>query len=140
MSQVDYIMCRGESRKECKNCTVILGESVTNQHRPVVGRLEMKVKKQHKAVVKETKTKWWSLKKAEHREKFVEKIVKKKDEMMAGDWEKFAGENASCGRAGTENNIRKEKGGQGGLVVGCWSTGSSAWEEGDQERDGQEQQ
>ena len=30
MFQVDYIMCRGESRKECKNCTVILGESVTN--------------------------------------------------------------------------------------------------------------
>ena len=28
----------------------------------------------------------------EHREKFVEEIVKKKDEMMAGDWEKFAGE------------------------------------------------
>ena len=25
MSQVEYIMCRGESRKECKNCTVILG-------------------------------------------------------------------------------------------------------------------
>ena len=45
----------------------------------------MKVKKQHKAVVKETKTKWWNLKKAEHREKFVEEIVKKKDEMMAGD-------------------------------------------------------
>ena len=40
-----------------------LGESVTNQHRPVVDRLEMKVKKQHKAVVKETKTKWWNLKK-----------------------------------------------------------------------------
>ena len=51
----------------------------------------MKVKKQHEAVVKKTKTKWWNLKKAEHREKFVEKIVKKKDEMMAGDWEKFAG-------------------------------------------------
>ena len=91
MSQVDYTMCRGESRKECKNCTVILGESVTNQHRPVVGRLEMKVKKQHRAVVKETKTKWWNLKKAEHREKFVEEILKK-DEMMAGDWEQFAGE------------------------------------------------
>ena len=75
MSQVDYIMCRGESRKECKNCTVILGKSVTNQHRPVVDRLEMKVKKQHKAVVKETKTKWWNLKKAEHREKFVEEIL-----------------------------------------------------------------
>ena len=62
---------------------VILWESVTNKHRPVVGRLEMKVKKQHKAVVKETKTKWWNLK-AEHREKFMEEIVKK-DKMMAGD-------------------------------------------------------
>ena len=50
------------------------------------------MKKQHKAVVKEIKTKWWNLKKAEQREKFVEEILKKKDEMMAGDWEKFAGE------------------------------------------------
>ena len=115
MSQVDYIVCRGESRKECKNCTVILGESVTNQHRPVVGRLEMKVKKQHKAIVKETKIKWWNLKKTKHREKFVEEILKKKDEMMAGDWDKFAGEVRAVaeqvlGRTSGKRNVTSSQG------------------------------
>ena len=93
--------------------------SVTNQHRSVVGRLEMKVKKQHKAVVKETKTKWWNLKKAEHREKFVEEIVKKKDEMVAGDWEKFAGEVRAVAEQVLGRTSGKRKGGQGGLVMRC---------------------
>ena len=35
-SQIDYILCRSSDKANIKDGKVILGESVTNQHRPLV--------------------------------------------------------------------------------------------------------
>ena len=35
-SQIDNILCRSSDKGNIKDCKVILGESVTNQHRPLV--------------------------------------------------------------------------------------------------------
>ncbi len=61
-SQVDNTLCRREGRKEVRDCTVILGECMTSQHRPVICKLEIRVDRQMKKG-KCVKTKWWNLKK-----------------------------------------------------------------------------
>ena len=38
-SQIDYILCRSSAKGNIKDCKVILGESVTNQYRPLVWTL-----------------------------------------------------------------------------------------------------
>ena len=35
-SQIDYILCGSSDKSNVKDCKVILGESMTNQHRPLV--------------------------------------------------------------------------------------------------------
>ena len=111
-----FFECRSCFRRDVLIFIGNLSSNSTDQHRPVVGIIEMNVKKQHKAVVKETKTKWRNLKKAENREKFVEEIVKKKDEMMAGDWEKFAGEVRAVAEQVLGRTLGRERRTGGGML------------------------
>ncbi|XP_047491069.1 uncharacterized protein LOC125040532 [Penaeus chinensis] len=57
--QIDYILCRTND-KNTKDCKVILGESITNQHRPVICTLRAA---EYKAQKKQgmPKTKWWKV-------------------------------------------------------------------------------
>ena len=63
-TQVDYILCRRCNLKEISDCKVVVGESVAKQHRMVVCRMTLVVRKM-KRTKAEQKTKWWKLKKEE---------------------------------------------------------------------------
>ncbi|XP_037774423.1 uncharacterized protein LOC119570976 [Penaeus monodon] len=60
-SQIDYILCRSYD-KNTKDCKVILGETITNQHRPVICTLKV-VKSKPQTKSRTQKIKWWKLKK-----------------------------------------------------------------------------
>ena len=59
-SQIDYIMCRKDEKKNIKDCKVFLGESVTSQHRPLVCVLNT-TRVRQKITSREPKTRWWKL-------------------------------------------------------------------------------
>ncbi|KAK3541624.1 hypothetical protein QTP86_033058, partial [Hemibagrus guttatus] len=55
-TQVDYILCRRGNLKEIIDCKVVVGESVTRQHRMVVCRMTLMVcKKKRSKIEKKTK-------------------------------------------------------------------------------------
>ena len=59
-SQIDYILCRSSDKGNIKDCKVILGESVTNQHRPLVCTL-ISNKATERKRPRVPRTKWWKL-------------------------------------------------------------------------------
>ncbi|XP_051775304.1 uncharacterized protein LOC127525948 [Erpetoichthys calabaricus] len=61
-TQVDYILCRRVDLKEIEDCKVVAGESVVKQHRMVVCRMMLEIKKRKRVRV-EPRIKWWKLKK-----------------------------------------------------------------------------
>ncbi|KAF7658937.1 hypothetical protein LDENG_00005840 [Lucifuga dentata] len=63
-TQVDYILYRRCNLKEISDCKVVVGESVARQHRMVVCRMTLVVRKM-KRTKAEQRTKWWKLKKEE---------------------------------------------------------------------------
>ncbi|KAK3569725.1 hypothetical protein QTP86_004047 [Hemibagrus guttatus] len=74
-TQVDYILCRRGNLKEISDCKVVVGESVTRQHRMVVCRMTLMVcKKKRLKIEIEKKTKWWKLKKEECCEEFRQSV------------------------------------------------------------------
>ncbi|XP_065652871.1 uncharacterized protein LOC136080186 [Hydra vulgaris] len=60
-TQVDYILCMRRNLKEVRDCKVVPGESVAKQHRMVICRIVLEVKKK-KRVRAESKIRWWKLK------------------------------------------------------------------------------
>ncbi|XP_051784652.1 uncharacterized protein LOC127528083 [Erpetoichthys calabaricus] len=56
-TQVDYILCRKVDLKEIEDCKVVAGESVVKQHRMVVCRMTLEIKKR-KRVRAEPRIKW----------------------------------------------------------------------------------
>ncbi|XP_069993536.1 uncharacterized protein [Penaeus vannamei] len=69
-SKIDYILCRMSDRGSIKDCKVILGESVTSQHRPLVCTLGMSVTPRRK-VIGVQRTKWWKLADKDTQSQFV---------------------------------------------------------------------
>ena len=63
-TQIDYILCRRCNLKEISDCKVVVGESVARQHRMLVCRMTLVVRKT-KRTKAEQRTKWWKLKKEE---------------------------------------------------------------------------
>lgn len=61
-TQVDYVLCRRCNLKEIGDCKVVTGESVARQHRMVVCRMTLEIKKRKRVKV-EPRIKWWKLKK-----------------------------------------------------------------------------
>ena len=51
-TQVDYVMCRRKNLKEICDCKVILNECVAKQHRMVVCKMTLMVKKKKEEKVK----------------------------------------------------------------------------------------
>ena len=60
-TQVDYVMCRRRNLKKMCDCKVILNECVAKQHRMVVCKMGLMVKKKKAEKVK-PKIQWWKLK------------------------------------------------------------------------------
>ncbi|XP_037803562.1 uncharacterized protein LOC119597969 [Penaeus monodon] len=90
-SQIDYILCRSND-KNTKDCKVILGESITNQHRPVICTLNV-VKSKPQMKSRTQKIKWWKLKEAQSRDDFTDKVretLERRRQKERCDWETIA--------------------------------------------------
>ena len=88
-SQIDHILCRSSDKGNIKDGKVILGESVTNQHRPLVCTL-ISNKVTERKQSREPRTKWWKLAEPYLRDQFTEearKIIQQRGEEETQDWE-----------------------------------------------------
>ena len=88
-NQVDYVMCRRKNLKEMCDCKVILNECVAKQHRMVVSKMTLMVKKKKAEKVK-PKIRWWKLKETSCQEAFrqeVTRILRGKDKLL-DEWDK----------------------------------------------------
>ena len=68
-TQIDYVMCRRRNLKEMCDCKVIVNECVAKQHRMVVCKMALMVKKKKAEKVK-PKIRWWKLKETSCQEAF----------------------------------------------------------------------
>ena len=74
-SQIDYILCRSSDKGNIKDGNVILGESVTNQHRPLVCTL-ISNKATERKPSRVPRTKWWKLAEPDLRDQFTKEARK----------------------------------------------------------------
>ena len=90
-TQVDYVMCRRRNLKEMYDCKVIMNECVRKQHRMVVCKMALRVKKKKAEKVK-PKIQWWKIKETSCQEAFrqeVTRILGGKDGLH-DEWDKTA--------------------------------------------------
>ncbi|KAF7694071.1 hypothetical protein HF521_007824, partial [Silurus meridionalis] len=73
-TQVDYVLCRRCNLKEIGDCKVLAGDSVDRQHRMVVCRMVLEVKKMRRRVRTERRIRWWKLKEGDCSERFREEV------------------------------------------------------------------
>ncbi|KAK3532193.1 hypothetical protein QTP86_009472 [Hemibagrus guttatus] len=112
-TQIDYILCRRGNPKEISDCKVVVGESVTRQHRMVVCRMTLMVCKTKRSKIEiEKRTKWWKLKKEECCEEFRQKLRQALggQVVLPDDWETTAEVIRETGRKvlGVSSRRRKE--------------------------------
>ena len=90
-TQVDYVMCRRRSLKEMCDCKVILNECVAKQHRMVVYKMALMVKKKKAEKVK-PKIRWWKLKETSYQEAFRQEVTRILGDKngLPDDWDKTA--------------------------------------------------
>ena len=72
--QIDYVMCRRRNLKEMCDYMVIVNECVAKQHRMVVCKMALMVKKKKAKKVK-PKIRWWKLKKTSCQEAFRQEVI-----------------------------------------------------------------
>ena len=87
-TQVDYVMCRRRKLKEMCDCKVILNECVAKQHRMVVCKMALMVKKKAEKI--KPKIQWWKLKETSYQKAFrqeVTRILGAKD-VLTNEWDK----------------------------------------------------
>ncbi|RXN38888.1 Retrovirus-related Pol poly LINE-1 [Labeo rohita] len=86
-TQVDYILCRRCNLKEISDCKVLVGESVARQHRMMVCKITLVVRKV-KRTKAEQRTKWWKLRKEECCVVFREELRQAMggQEVLSVDW------------------------------------------------------
>ncbi|XP_066969208.1 craniofacial development protein 2-like [Macrobrachium rosenbergii] len=90
--QIDFLLCRRQHLKEVKDCKVIYGENVGQQHKLVA--VDLSIQKGTKGKRKSNpKIKWWELEKAENvelRSRFKENVLREiKLEDDVNDWWEF---------------------------------------------------
>ena len=76
-SQIDYILCRASEKNNIKDCKVVLGESVTSQHRPVICTIRTTPKDETRKLVGIPRTKWWKLNETEKRRQCATEATRK---------------------------------------------------------------
>ena len=74
-TQVNYVMCRRRNLKEMCNCKVIVNECIAKQHRIVVCKMALMVKKKKAEIVK-PKIRWWKLKETSCQRAFRQEVTK----------------------------------------------------------------
>ena len=74
-THVDYVMCRRRNLKEMCDCKVIVNECVANQHRVIICKMALIVKKKKAEKVK-PKIRWWKLKETSCQEAFRQEVTK----------------------------------------------------------------
>ncbi|KAI5625327.1 hypothetical protein C0J50_15186 [Silurus asotus] len=72
-TQVDYVLCRRCNLKEIGDCKVLAGDSLARQHRMVVCRMVLQVKKKRRRVRTERRIRWWKLKEEDCSVSFMKK-------------------------------------------------------------------
>ena len=90
-NQVDYVMCRRKNLKKMCDCKVIVNECVAKQHRMVVCKMALMVKRKKAEKVK-PKIRWWKLKETRCQEAFrqeMTRILEDKDGLL-DEWDKTA--------------------------------------------------
>ena len=83
-SQIDYFLIRKSDRSLCKDCKVILGESLVPQHRILVMDVYIQKCKRKDVFTSCPKTKWWNFK--------GENLAKFKNQLAKEDFWSFEGE------------------------------------------------
>ena len=73
-TQVDYVMCRRTNLKEMCDCKVIVNECVAKQHRMMVWKMALMVKKKKAEKVK-PKIRWWKLKETSYQKAFRQDVT-----------------------------------------------------------------
>ena len=74
-SQVDYVMCRRRNLKEMCDCKVMVNECVAKQHRMVVCKMVLMVKKKKAEKIK-PKIRWWKLMETSCQEAFGQEVTR----------------------------------------------------------------
>ena len=74
-AQVDYVMGRKRNLKEMSNCKVMVNGCVAKQHRMVVCKRALMVKKKKAEKVK-PKIRWWKLKERSCQEAFRQEVTR----------------------------------------------------------------
>ena len=90
-TQVDYVMCKRRNLKEMCDCKVILNECVAKQHRMVVCKMALMVKKKTAEKVK-PKIQWWKLKETSYQEAFRQEVTRilGGEDGLPDEWDKTA--------------------------------------------------
>ena len=73
-TQIDFLLMRKGDRITCKDCKVIPGESLANQHRLLVMDVHIKRERKKNKTLKCPRTRWWNLK-GEKQVIFKEKVI-----------------------------------------------------------------
>ncbi|XP_048443818.1 uncharacterized protein LOC103950210 isoform X2 [Pyrus x bretschneideri] len=73
-TQIDFLLMRKGDRITCKDCKVIPGESLANQHRLLVMDVHIKRERKKNKTLKCPRTRWWNLK-GEKQVIFREKVI-----------------------------------------------------------------
>ena len=89
ITHVDYVMCRRRNLKEICNCKVIVNECVAKQHRMVVYKMALMVKKKKAEKVK-PKIRWWKLKETSYQEAFRQEVTRilGAEDGLPDEWDK----------------------------------------------------
>ena len=74
-TQVDYVMCRKRNLKEMCDCKVMVTECAAKQHRMIVCKMALMVKKKKAEKVKK-KIRCWKLKKTSRQEAFKQEVTR----------------------------------------------------------------
>ncbi|KAF7710092.1 hypothetical protein HF521_008964 [Silurus meridionalis] len=92
-TQVDYVLCRRCNLKEIGDCKVLARDSVARQHRLLVCRMVLEVKKKRRRVRTERRIRWWKLKEEDCSVRFREEVRHGLGggEEVLDDWETTAG-------------------------------------------------
>ena len=112
-SQVDYLLCRRRRMKEVSDCYVLGGESVAPQHRVVICKVSIVIKRRAKRPVK-PRLKWWRLRDLQCRRRFnieVMQAIGSENEVLS-NWSQITGkirDIAGSVLGVTKGGIRKDK-------------------------------
>ena len=90
-TQVNYVMCRRRNLKDMCDCKVILNECVAKQHRMMVCKMALMVKKKKAEKVK-PKIRWWKLKETSCQEAFRQEVTRilGGEDGLPDEWDKTA--------------------------------------------------